>query len=68
MRRLRQSEPLSVDTHVMIFQLPVFVVEATVTKEKDLDNLVALNGPKKIYIKIVVRTLKIKAVKVRNKM
>jgi len=52
----------------MIFQLPVVVVEATVTKEKDLDNLVALNGLKKFYIKIVARTLKIKAVKVRNKM
>ena len=47
LRRLRQSEPLSVDTHVMIFQLPVVAAEATVTQEKDLDNLVALNGLKK---------------------
>jgi len=31
----------------MIFQLPVVVSEATVTQEKDLDNLVALNVLKK---------------------
>ena len=31
----------------MIFELPVVVAEATVTQEKDLDNLVALNGFKK---------------------
>ena len=31
----------------MMFQLPVVAAEATVTQEKDLDNLVALKGLKK---------------------